>query len=67
MIFAKRRIVFARIDSAQRYGVDSEDEISKKEMDRSRERSGDRMELLSPDELRCLNEWLDSDQQRWGD
>ena len=66
MVFVKQRLAAARYDYANnRVGPD--DERTSDKHPGSANGAGDRRELLSCDELRCLNEWLTVDNRAWSE
>jgi hypothetical protein len=66
MVFVKQRIAAARYDYAKN-GVGPDDERMSDKHQGSANGAGDRRELLSRDELRCLNEWLTVDNRAWSE
>lgn len=66
MVFVKQRIAAARNDYALN-SVGPDDERITDKNQGSANGAGDRRELLSRDELRCLNEWLAIDNRTWSE
>jgi len=66
MVFIRQRMAAARNDHAQ-YSFGPVDESLSDERPGSANGAGDRRELLSRDELRCLNEWLSVDNRAWSE